>query len=97
MSLGFRFSAKDFKSEDEEEKDSSFGTREEIDYINSNIAEYIDFNVPWSINASYNLNRRKLGYRDPTITQTLTFSGDVSISEKPKYHLDQVMISSLRC
>ena len=84
MSLGFRFSAKDFKSEDEEEKDSSFGTREEIDYINSNIAEYIDFNVPWSINASYNLNRRKLGYRDPTITQTLTFSGDVSISEKTK-------------
>jgi len=84
MSLGFRFSAKDFLSEDEEEKDSSFGTREEIDYINSNIAEYIDFNVPWSINASYNLNRRKLGFRDPTITQTLTFSGDVSISEKTK-------------
>lgn len=84
MSLGFRFSAKDFRSEDEEEKDSSFGTREEIDYINSNIAEYIDFNVPWSINASYNLNRRKLGFRDPTITQTLTFSGDVSISEKTK-------------
>jgi len=84
MSLGFRFSAKDFRSEDEEEKDSSFGTREEIDYINSNIAEYIDFNVPWSINASYNLNRRKLGFRDPTITQTLTFSGDMSISEKTK-------------
>lgn len=84
MSLGFRFSAKDFRSEDEEEKDSSFGTREEIDYINSNIAEYIDFNVPWSINASYNLNRRKLGFRDPSITQTLTFSGDVSISEKTK-------------
>ena len=84
MSLGFRFSAKDFRSEDEEEKDSSFGTREELDYINSNIAEYIDFNVPWSINASYNLNRRKLGFRDPTITQTLTFSGDVSISEKTK-------------
>ena len=84
MSLGFRFSAKDFRSEDEEEKDSSFGTREEIDYINSNIAEYIDFNVPLSINASYNLNRRKLGFRDPTITQTLTFSGDVSISEKTK-------------
>ena len=84
MSLGFRFSAKDFRNEDEEEIDSSFGTREELDYINTNIAEYIDFNVPWSINASYNLNRRKLGYRDPTITQTLTFSGDVSISEKTK-------------
>ena len=74
----------DLPDEDEEEKDSSFGTREEIDYINSNIAEYIDFNVPWSINASYNLNRRKIGYKDPTLTQTLTFSGDLSISEKTK-------------
>ena len=83
MALGFRFSAKDFRSDDDE-KESSYGTREEIDYINSNIAEYIDFNVPWSINASYNLNRRKIGFRDPNITQTLTFSGDVSISEKTK-------------
>ena len=83
MALGFRFSAKDFRSDDDE-KESSYGTREEIDYINSNIAEYIDFNVPWSINASYNLNRRKIGFRDPSITQTLTFSGDVSISEKTK-------------
>ena len=83
MALGCRFSAKDFRSDDDE-KESSYGTREEIDYINSNIAEYIDFNVPWSINASYNLNRRKIGFRDPTITQTLTFSGDVSISEKTK-------------
>lgn len=84
MSLGVRFSAKDFQSKDEGEKESTYGTREEIDYINSNIAEYIDFNVPWSINASYNLNRRKIGFRDPSITQTLTFSGDVSITEKTK-------------
>ena len=83
MALGFRFSAKDFRSDDDE-KESSYGTREEIDYINSKIAEYIDYNVPWSINASYNLNRRKIGFRDPNITQTLTFSGDVSISEKTK-------------
>ena len=83
MALGFRFSANDFRREDED-RESSFGTREELDYINSNLAEYIDFNVPWSLNASYNLNRRKIGYRDPTITQTLTFSGDISISEKTK-------------
>ena len=84
IALGFRFSAKDFRKEEEDEKESSFGTRQEIDYINANLAEYIDFNVPWSINASYNLNRRKIGFRDPTITQTLTFSGDISITEKTK-------------
>lgn len=85
MALGMRFSAKDFQSpEEEDEKESRFGTRREIDYINSNIAEYVDFDVPWSINASYNLNRRKIGYNDPTITQTITMSGDISISEKTK-------------
>jgi len=85
MALGMRFSAKDFQSpEEENEKESRFGTRREIDYINSHIAEYVDFNVPWSINASYNLNRRKIGYNDPTITQTITMSGDISISEKTK-------------
>ena len=84
IALGFRFSAKDFRKENDDDKESTFGTREEIDYINANLAEYIDFNVPWSINASYNLNRRKIGFRDPTITQTLTFSGDVSITEKTK-------------
>ena len=85
IAFGFRFSAKDFKGDTkEEEKESTFGTRQEIDYINSNIVEYIDFNVPWSLNASYNLNRRKIGFRDPTITQTLTLSGDLSLSEKTK-------------
>ena len=85
IALGFRFSANDFKSDARDTKvDSEYGTAEQLNYINSNMAEYIDFNVPWSVNASYNLNRRKLGYRDPTITQTLTFSGDLSISEKTK-------------
>ncbi len=85
IALGFRFSAKDFKNHGRDtELNSEFGTNEELNYINSNMAEYIDFNIPWSINASYNLNRRKLGYRDPTLTQTLTFSGDLSVSEKTK-------------
>ena len=55
MSLSMRFSAKDFQSpEEKDEKESRFGTRQEIDYINSNIAEYVNFDVPWSINANYN-------------------------------------------
>ena len=84
MSLGMRFSAKDFNNSDKDEKESSFGTRQERDYINSNIAEYVNFNVPWSLNMNYNLNRRKNGFKSPTLTQTITMSGDISISEKTK-------------
>ena len=84
MSLGMRFSAKDFNNSDKDEKESNFGTKQEMDYINSNIAEYVDFNVPWSLNMNYNLNRRKTGFKSPTLTQTITMSGDISISEKTK-------------
>lgn len=84
MSLGMRFSAKDFNNSDKDEKESNFGTRQERDYINSNIAEYVNFNVPWSLNMNYNLNRRKTGFKSPTLTQTITMSGDISISEKTK-------------
>ena len=84
MSLGMRFSAKDFNNSDKDEKESNFGTIQERDYINSNIAEYVNFNVPWSLNMNYNLNRRKTGFKSPTLTQTITMSGDISISEKTK-------------
>ena len=40
IALGFRFSANDFKNDSrKEELDSEFGSRQELDYINSNMAE----------------------------------------------------------
>ena len=84
MSVGFRFTPNDFQNQNNNTNESEYGNEEEIDYINSNPEEYVDFKIPWSINGSYNLNRIKLGFRDPIITQTFNLSGDISLTEKTK-------------
>ena len=65
-------------------KNIKFGTDEELDYINANPEEYVDFNIPWSLNGNYSLNRRKIGFQDANITQTFNLAGDLSITEKTK-------------
>lgn len=54
-----------------------------------NPGDYVDFDVPWSLNVSYSLNFRKSRTpdfkRDTTIyAQSLTFSGDFSLTPKWK-------------
>ncbi|MBL0743244.1 putative LPS assembly protein LptD [Chryseolinea lacunae] len=72
---------------------------QEKQFLLQNPDAYVDFDIPWSMNLSYNL-----GYSNPvrtteatrsSVTQTLTMSGDVSLSEKWKvtyssgYHFEQ--------
>ena len=68
----------------EEQRISEFGTDDELEYINNNPQEYVDWSVPWSLNIGYNMNYRKRGFDESDITQTLRFSGDLSITEKTK-------------
>lgn len=69
---------------DPELRESDYGTEEELEYINNNPNEYVDWSVPWNLNVGYNMNYRKRGFDESTITQTLRFSGDMSITEKTK-------------
>ena len=59
-------------------------TQDELDFINRNRNLYIEFDVPWSLNLSYNLSYNKQGFSNSNIVQTLTFNGDVSITKKWK-------------
>ncbi len=77
------------------EKDQQ--TAEKI--VNSNLSEadksfllnnpdsYVDFDIPWNLRLNYNLTYGKTGFDDPRITQTVSFSGDVSLSQKWKVGL----------
>lgn len=56
----------------------------QVDYINANRDLYVDFTVPWSLSINYNLSYSKTGFQDAVITQTLNFSGDISLTEKWK-------------
>ncbi len=47
-------------------------------------AYYVDFNIPWSINISYTYSETQVGLLRAQATQSLQFSGDVSISKSWK-------------
>ncbi|GAL82794.1 hypothetical protein MYP_20 [Sporocytophaga myxococcoides] len=56
----------------------------ELNVINANPEMYVDFNIPWSMYVSYNLSYTKIGYNLGNRIQTLSFNGDLRISEKWK-------------
>ncbi|MCO6500899.1 MAG: LPS-assembly protein LptD [Vicingus serpentipes] len=80
--LAVSFSLKS-KTKNQEEKTSNYGTEEELEYIRANPHAFIDFNVPWSLNVSYNIRYSKPQFKSQVV-QTLNFSGDFSLTEKWK-------------
>jgi hypothetical protein len=76
-------------------KESTAGTEQELKDVNENLEGYVDWNVPWSLNVSYDFNYKLTyaydnGYwnydisKSKKIIQTLSFSGDVNITKKWK-------------
>ena len=53
------------------------------DYEN-NPDYYVDFKIPWSIRLNYNVSVGRVGFREANIAQSLTFNGDLNITEKWK-------------
>jgi hypothetical protein len=46
--------------------------------------QYVDFSIPWTLRANYSYNYSKSGFQDSRVTQSLSFSGNVSLTEKTK-------------
>ena len=67
---------------DEPDEQMSEEEKEIKNHIYNNPEEYVDFSIPWSINTSYALNYSKRGFEQARITQSLTFSGQLSLTEK---------------
>ena len=65
------------------ENDSEKDAQEYQDYL-ANPDLYVDFNIPWSLQVSYNINYTRVGYREGKITQSLRFNGDLSLTQKWK-------------
>tara|TARA_Y100000589_G_scaffold332344_1_gene392034 strand:- start:5197 stop:7527 length:2331 start_codon:yes stop_codon:yes gene_type:complete len=53
------------------------------EYVKEHPEEFIDYTIPWTLNISYNVNYSKPLLKE-TITQTLNFNGDVSLTPKWK-------------
>jgi lipopolysaccharide export system protein LptA len=57
---------------------------QEKNYLLNDPSAYIDFEIPWSLRVGYNLNYSHPINQDPQVTQTLQFSGDLSLSKSWK-------------
>ena len=60
----------------------------QIEHIMHNPDLYIDFSIPWTLRLQYALRYTKIGFDEASITQSLTFSGDLSLSEKWKLNFN---------
>ena len=60
-----------------------------MSYIRKNPSEFVDFNIPWSVNISYSLSFNKIPRRDYSgfdtrFSSNMQFGGDFSLTEKWK-------------
>lgn len=88
LSFGFKLGDTDFKKKEKPKG----ATDAEIDAINANPDEFVDWNIPWSINVNYNFTyTNNLDYINfikvpqETIIQTMSFSGQINITPKWKF------------
>jgi hypothetical protein len=58
--------------------------QQEKEFLIQNPDAYIDFEIPWSLNVSYNLSYTHAVNSDPNVIQTVSANGDLSLSEKWK-------------
>ena len=92
VSLNWRINSNELgKKEEKKIESTKDGTEAEIEEINMNPDDYIDWSIPWDVTLSYsfayNAVRKYPNYileRTTTIIQTLGVSGNVSITPKWK-------------
>lgn len=66
------------------DKDMSPEEQAQREFIAANPNMFVDFNVPWNLRLNYTLRYSKTGFAQPTVAQSVTFNGDVSLTEKWK-------------
>jgi hypothetical protein len=90
VTTGFNYRGSSKKRKQKEEEIEALRSKytgeqlEELDRILNNREQYVDFSIPWSFSANYNVTRTVAGFDDPRIIQSLTFRGDVSLTERLK-------------
>ncbi len=83
-SLAVSTSFRPDKKKKEEKKNLTEREKQELEFIENNPTLYVDFNIPWSLNLSYNLRYGKVGYNESTVVQTMNIMAEVKLTEKWK-------------
>ncbi|HEX5001600.1 MAG TPA: putative LPS assembly protein LptD [Bacteroidia bacterium] len=65
-------------------KTSDRGTPDELNQINSNPGDYVDFTIPYNLTVNYSVSYTKAGLLNAVVNQTLNFYGDLALTSKWK-------------
>ena len=79
LSISTNLNPEAFKRKEAENVDDS-----ELEFINNNRQNYVDFNLPWSLNLNYNFRAGRSVLLENKITQSITFNGDIKLTENWK-------------
>ena len=82
LNLGFMLKS---KTTAKTEKTTRFASEADLAYINAHRNDYIDFDIPWTLNFAYNVYYSKPVFEDSkNVVQTVAFTGDFSLTKKWK-------------
>ena len=82
FSTGFKGGQKKNKDNKDQQKKKPEGVSDaEMRFIQSNPQLYIDWDVPWNVNVSYNFSYTKYGLARAQKFQTLSMNGDIKLTE----------------
>ncbi|MDB4107213.1 putative LPS assembly protein LptD [Bacteroidia bacterium] len=56
----------------------------ELEFINNNLQNYVDFNLPWSLSLNYNFRAKTPALLGKELNQSITFNGDIKLTENWK-------------
>ncbi len=56
--------------------------RQQIEHMQNNPEQYVDFDVPWTLRVQYSINRNSVGFQEATIRQSAQFSGSLGLTDK---------------
>lgn len=87
FSLSYNFNSETGKKTPPPSLNTANVDPDQLAMIQARPEEYVDFTIPWSFNVNYNLTYNKLYNKtlnDKEITQSLNFSGDISLTSKWK-------------
>ena len=79
LSISTNLNPEAFKRKEAENVDDR-----ELEFINNNRQNYVDFNLPWSLNLNYNFRAGRSVLLENKITQSITFNGDIKLTENWK-------------
>lgn len=80
----FKPDAKKSAATPQGDRELTFQEEQELLHIRDNPDLYLDFSIPWSLSTNYTVGRKQSGFADAQITQSLSFNGDISLTEKTK-------------